>query len=185
MCTLYWTNRNTINSKYYVLQVLLIVSYAPLSKKLFVSVLWPKPDNVAKRTEVCWTPCCVIQVHSLLIRRGWIQFNSKRGFIGMGNIYLHPQSKCEIKTENLYTINKDLSEFGLCIHRCWLVKNSETPNKREKMYLKAWCMPFHIVSRKHVIQSGNRSKTMHAILRLNVAQESLDETHQVRKHYVT
>ena len=52
-----------------------------------------------------------------------------------------------------------LIRWGLYTRHFWLGKTSDTPTKQETTYLKAGCRPFHTISRKHVFQPGNRSKT--------------------------
>ncbi len=75
------------------------------------------------------------------------------------------------------------------LHCCWLGNNSDTLTKWEKTYLNACShrctpfhtvshrfTPFHTVSRKHAVQPGNCSKTVHTVFRLNVPLVSLSHS---------
>ncbi len=51
----------------------------------------------------------------------------------------------------------------------------ETPTIQEKTYLKPCCTPLHTVSRKHVVQPGNHSKTLGTGVSLNVPLDFVNE----------
>ncbi len=64
--------------------------------------------------------------------------------------------------------------YMLCYYKTLMTNDIfDTPTKQEKTYLKPCFTPLHTISRKHVIQPENRSKTLGTGVSLNVPQVSM------------